>query len=63
MNANNNYGRGTTSHDNTRELLEFKLKQIDTALALEYDLDKTQFPVLLNMRLERLAELMLILRR
>ena len=50
-------------HDNTKELLEFSLKQIDTALALEYDLDKTQFPVLLNMRLERLAELMLILRR
>ena len=46
------------SNNNNLELLEFKLKQIDTALALEYDLDKTQSPALLKERLLTLAELM-----
>ena len=46
------------SHDNQKELLEFKLKQIDVALALEYDLSKTQSPALLKERLHTLAELM-----
>ena len=57
MSKTNNYGRGATNRDNTKELLEFKLKQIDTALALEYDLDKTQSPALLKERLLTLAEL------
>ena len=46
------------SNNNNLELLEFKLKQIDVALELEYDLNKTQSPVLLNMRLLTLAEFM-----
>ena len=58
MSKDNNYGRGTTPPNNTKELLEFKLKQIDTALGLEYDLNKTQSPALLKERLLTLAELM-----
>ena len=46
------------SNNNNLELLEFKLKQIDVALALEYTLNKTQSPALLKDRLLTLAELM-----
>ena len=44
------------SHNNNPELLEFKLKQIDTALGLEYDLARVHD--LFKERLLTLAELM-----